>query len=786
MGRRNTAPPLFFLLKKIVMKKLRLILLLSAVCLCSLQLSAITLNGVEYNIDTLSRFSPGPGAMYYQLRMRRAFDNANRLDCWLMTVDTRNPYVSIEAVMGKDAVIGTERPSSMAARKTTPTKIFYGGTNGDFFATSGDIGRPTGLTIVNNEFVYTPTSATRRFGGVGEDMLGIVGTTMKYSGKLVLPDTTLTIKHVNYTRAADQLVLYNQHNGATTLTNQYGTELLIELLPGYQWHTTGTVKAKVLTKQVGVGSMPIPAGKAVLSGHGTMQTCLNNVNEGDTVTVKLSLTIDGKKLNMAQCIGGDSYALIVDSGRVEQSNFWNELHPRTGYGMTQNADTILFLVVDGRGVSVGCTTKVLGEIMQYYGAWKAVNFDGGGSSCLYLRHFGEVNHGSDGNERAVGNAIFAVANIPEADNIISSITAYETDYSLPRFGLAKPKFLGYNHYGVLLDTDVQNVTLSCDSSLGEILPDGRFFASGTQSGLLHATLNDSVSCDLNIRLMLDAPIAVRLDSLLIDTKHPYEVEINGMVGNNIIQVLPAALTWTSLDEQVASVSDEGVITGVSNGVTQVAGQFGSYTDTLQVRVEIPERTPLMWEDFYGLLGNDWIVTATAGFDPTFGALTGEYAGVICNFNYVIGRSPFIRMENVRLMYSLPDTIRWAFSTSAVISKVSIAIRPSTTNQFQLLNFTPGAVGSLNEIIIPVHETFGDDPAIYPLELDYINFSVDTKTSTGAHSISISPIELVYNEYEGSGLKNEKTAVTFSKELRNGMLFLVRDGVTYTVLGTQVQ
>ncbi|MBR4460597.1 MAG: hypothetical protein IKS26_03720, partial [Paludibacteraceae bacterium] len=63
--------------------------------------------------------------------------------------------------------------------------------------------------------------------------------------------------------------------------------------------------------------------------------------------------------------------------------------------------------------------------------------------------------------------------------------------------------------------------------------------------------------------------------------------------------------------------------------------------------------------------------------------------------------------------------------------------------------------------------------------------VDTKTTTGTHSIMLKPMELVYNEY-ATGLKNEKVSVTFSKELRNGMLFLVRDGVTYTVLGQKVK
>ena len=771
-----------------VMKRFRCLSAILVACFCSLSVSAITLNGAEFTIDTLACFSPGPGATYYQLRMFRKSDHGNRLDCWLMTVDTRNPYVSVETVLANDAVIGTERPSSMAARKTTGTKIFYGGTNADFFLTSGNVGTPRGLNVINNEYAYTTTASQRRFGGVTEDMLGCLGTKVSFSGKLVLSDTTLTIKHVNYERLSDELVLYNQHNAATTLTNSYGTELLIELLPGYAWHTTTTVKARVLTKQVGVGSMAIPAGKAVLSGHGTMQTELNKLNEGDTVTIKLTLKIDGKNTNLAQSVGGDTYALIVDSGRVEQSNFWNEIHPRTAYGMNQTGDTLYFLVVDGRGVSTGCTTKVLGEIINYYGAWKAVNLDGGGSSCLYLRHFGEVNNGSDGNERAVGNGIFAVANIPEADNTIATITAYETDYSLPRFGLAKPKFLGYNRYGVLLDPDVQGITLSCDTSMGEILPDGRFFANGTQGGLLHAQLNDSVSCDLNVRLMLAAPITTRLDSLLIDSKHPYEVEINGTVGNNKIQVLSAALDWSTLNEQVATVSDEGIIIGVSNGTTKVAGSFGNYTDTILVKVEIPESRHLVWEDFRNT--SDWKFASTSGFNPELHTLLGGQATAAVNFNYVIGRSPYLRMENVRAMYSLPDTIRWAFTTDAVISKVGLAVRPANSKNFQLVNYTPQnpseqLTTSQNNIIIPVRETFGDDPAIYPLWLDYINFSVDTKTTTGAHQIVLSPIELIYNEYPApeSAIQNAAAVTHARKIMENGQLLIVRDGVRYTVLGT---
>ena len=185
------------------MKRLSLLLLTFVFCRIA---AAITLGGVEYSIDTLVQYPAGPGATYYQLRMQRAFDRTGRLDCYLLAVDTRNPYVGIEQILGTDKLVGTERPSAMAKRKSTPTHVYYAGVNGDFFVTQGDVGRPTGLTVVNNEFAYTPT-ANRRLGGIDEQLRAVIGTKMTYSGKLVLPDSSYTIKHVNYTRAADELVL---------------------------------------------------------------------------------------------------------------------------------------------------------------------------------------------------------------------------------------------------------------------------------------------------------------------------------------------------------------------------------------------------------------------------------------------------------------------------------------------------------------------------------------------------------------------------------------------------
>lgn len=759
----------------------KLLLSLFAFCFCFSSFANITLNGIDYTIDTLSMYPSGPGSMFYELRMLRASNGAGRLDCWLMTVDTKNPYVTIEEVLGTGKIIGTERPSAMAARSTTDTKIFFGGTNGDFFVTQGDVGLPVGLTVVNSEFAHTPSAATsRRVGGVDEDMKGVLATNISYSFNLVTSNDTLKIHHVNYKRGENELVLYNKHNASTTLTNAYGTELQAELLPGERWQTTGDMKLKITDKQQNVGSMPLSDGKVVLSGHGTMATALDALNIGDEVIVSMSLLFDGQEVDMAQCIGGDTYALIVNNGQVEQSNFWNENHPRTAFGTSEDGTVQYFLVVDGRGASTGCTTKILGEIIHYYGAYRAVNWDGGGSSCLYVRNLGQMNNGSDGYERACGNGMFAVANVPEVDSVIASIAPYMPIYSLPRYGLALPKFLGYNKYGVMIDTDVQGVKLSCAPELGEILEDGRFLASGEKGGTLYAKLGD-ITTELEVRLMTSAPIAIRLDSVLCDAAHPYTIEVQGTVGNATIDLLASALTWTSLDPEVVSVDESGTIVGVKNGSAMVVGQLGDFKDSILVNVEIPTAHKMIWDDFRVV--ENWTLKGSSGFNPTLSVPEDASAPVNMLFNYKSARSPYVQFAREAPIYSRPDTIRIPMHTDAIFSKIYATVRANNAIQGINITIEPNQVGDVT-LDIPVEECFGTDVAIYPLHFELVKMFLNTSTEVGERYVALPGIQLLYGDADETDVDNVLSSQSTAKFIENGQLFIQRNGKIYTVLGTQ--
>ena len=752
--------------------------------LCIASSYAISLNGIEYTIDTLSMFPAGPGSTYYELRLLRADNGLGRLDAFLLAVDTRDPYVQVQQVLGKSKVTGCEVPSSMAKRSTTDTEIYFGGVNGDFFAYEA----PVGTTIINNQYALTPAGSGggRRHGGIDADGRGVTAYTHTYSMKVTMPyDTTLTIHHVNDYRDENQLVLFNHHLGTTTGSNAYGTEVKIQLLEGETWKTTGTMKVKVLAKEENVGSMPLAADYAVLSGHGSMQKELNKLNVGDELTLSFEMRLDDELVNVAQLIGGDHYeAMILDDGKVAQSGFWNELHPRTGFGVSQTRDTIFMMVVDGRGVSKGCTTKVMAEILKHHGAWNAVNWDGGGSSCMYIRPFDQMNNGSDGKERAVTNAMFAVAHVPEVDNTVVTIAPYMPNYYLPRYGVAAPQFLGYNKYGVLVNTNVPDVQLSCAPEVGEILEDGRFLATGEKGGKLVATWGE-VTTELDVRISSTAPIAIRIDTVLCGPQ-PYKVEVEGTVGNNTVEILSSALTWSSADPTIATVDEEGNVEGKKNGMVVITGKLGTFTDQIVVKVEFPESDPLIWDDFRQ--ASSWEVKGSpTSFKPSLSVPEDPNAPVNLMFTYGSGRNPFVQLSKDSLLYSTPEKIRVPLTTNAVFEKVIVMIRANNSSTTDQITFLNPKVDEENILEIDVKERFGSDRAIFPLRFLSLKMVPTSATPKGECYVTLPGIIEVFSE-KTTGLENTNSPQSSSmvKYLKDGNLYIQTMDKTYNVLGAQVR
>lgn len=106
-------------------------------------------------------------------------------------------------------------------------------------------------------------------------------------------------------------------------------------------------------------------------------------------------------------VQGNAYMLVngVPNGQT------GVLEPRSSVGLTQDGRYLIFVVVDGRqsGWSLGCSVYELAQWQQSFGAYNAMNLDGGGSSCLALLGTGVCNHPCYGYVRQVGASLGAGA-----------------------------------------------------------------------------------------------------------------------------------------------------------------------------------------------------------------------------------------------------------------------------------------------------------------------------------------------------------------------------------------
>lgn len=759
----------------------RIVLFLVFACLSVVSVMAVTLGGVAYDMDTLSHYQAGPGTWYTQVRMYQSGTTQNRRDVYILQVDRRNPYVSVQTVLSNDSLEKGECPSEMAKRKSQPGKRYFAGTNGDWWSTTRP-GVPEGAFVTENTIAITPWNGRATLAMCAIDQHDSLYFGHDFFTDVLLCTATDTVRcsHVNDIRYENELVLYNAYNGRFTHTDNSGTEVLCRIDPATPWGTNITMRAEVLRVEAGKGNMRIEDGCFVLSARDGMQQHLQALTVGQQIELHISTSINGIYADFKAALGGQDRTFMLVNGVVD--NNWDERHPRTGLGFSLTGDTVIHCVVDGRGKSVGATTGELAEIMQFFGTYNAMNMEGGGSSSMNLALQGVMNVPSDGHERAESQGIFAVSSAPD-DDVISRIEAYEPSVQLPKYGVLAPAFLGYNQYDMLLDIDVQGVSLSCDEAVGYIDDAGHYVCLA--SGDVRAT-KDGIGTTIHVQLVDEAPIAFRLDSVIQDGLHPYTVEVEAIVGTHIMGIRSDALSWTSSAPSVAAVNDAGEVIGLQNGYAEIIGELGDFRDTLLVHVQIPTGRTMMWDDFR--TPDTWTLKCPSTYKPQWVVPESEDSPVDLQFTYKNGRERYIRLSKNAPLYSMPDTIRLVYATDALVENFYLSVRADNELHAQNITFKPSVeVGTDRVADVVVKDFFGTDVAIFPLHFECINFSLQSSTSAGAHHFWLKGISLHYDVNNTSGVEQTVVMPVSSYTIwRDGQLYIVRNGVWYNMLGTIIK
>jgi len=128
-----------------------------------------------------------------------------------------------------------------------------------------------------------------------------------------------------------------------------------------------------------------------------------------------SISTRSNKWKMKSAVGGGP--ILLQNGEVKITNneelkfvgnAINDKHPRTAMGYTKD-NKLIILVVQGRfpGIAEGATLGQEAKILQDLGCWKALNLDGGGSSCMLVNGKETIKPSDPVGQRAVP-AVFLI------------------------------------------------------------------------------------------------------------------------------------------------------------------------------------------------------------------------------------------------------------------------------------------------------------------------------------------------------------------------------------------
>lgn len=466
--------------------KYRIILILLLVLRFNTEINASLtwdLQGKTYTVDTLSHAVIGPGTT----RTTLALDGAVKLKVFYTTTDMENPNVNLKLIMGKDNIKSYVTVPAMPASHDDSENIYFAGVNSDFIGGMG----PVGTTVANGELY-------KSYKGTGWYAVGIDKDKKLYSGspyttfRMVSPNAgQASIKAVNNTRSSNELILYTSRLGSSTGTSGTGVEVGAVAVDGHL-KSDGTTKMRVVTAPVkNSGNMNIPENGFVLSGTGFTADIIAKMQLGEEFEVTPTIYFDNVvKTGITEMSGG--CPMILQAGKILETqgllDHLSNREPRTAIGYNTDARKVILLVVDGRqpGVSVGVPSKDLAAILQNLGCTDALNFDGGGSSTLWVKEEGVCNVPSEGSLRAVKNGMF-VTTPATTDNTVSTIRFADYVGKVEYNSYYTPVIYGYNVNDVLVDKDVKDVTFTCDPSLG-IIENNKLLCNGSGTHALTASL----------------------------------------------------------------------------------------------------------------------------------------------------------------------------------------------------------------------------------------------------------------------------------------------------------
>ncbi|WP_317853999.1 phosphodiester glycosidase family protein [Chakrabartyella piscis] len=378
------------------------------------------------------------------------YENSNRMtdagvqNVHVLTVDLTESSLEFKPVLSE-----TDYGYKESTSKLLSTSGAVAGVNGDFFGTSGTYSAPFGPIMIDGDFIAVGASINQTedeytaffMDEDGDSVFSYFGVSLSFTNGY----QTLSIASENKVASIDYPVYIDRSSMNETDSLDERFDNMVKIV------VEDDEIDEIITSSK---SVDVPRdGYVIVMTEAYFEQYGTSFAEGDDVEYERTTSIDIDDMEFG--FGGG--AKLVEGGEKVAANaiVVTGRQPRTAFGLSRDGNTAIFLVVDGRGNSIGATHDELAAMMLEYGAFNAFHLDGGGSSTLVAQTVSDSalevkNTVSDGSERNVINAvgIFQNAKVGSIEEI--RITA-DMDRTLPN------KVVAFTAYG--LDDEYNHISI---------------------------------------------------------------------------------------------------------------------------------------------------------------------------------------------------------------------------------------------------------------------------------------------------------------------------------------
>jgi len=340
----------------------------------------------------------------------------------VVAIDLAAPEVSLKPLLGSRFVSeasGQFHRRSLVSQLQADNSALVAINTAFFDISSPGTQTPTGLNMTDGIILREPLN-TRSLLATSADKRAIISTPLTMTATVHAGASSRVLIGFNRNSLANgQIVAFQQPwdrspgTSAGFTSGQDITEVVLERV-GFQ-HSAGAgvpsvLSGRVLAVRNALASVTIGADQIVLTGSGTARPFLQALAIGSTVELRweLATLLPGLDWWEMKDVVAGSARLIMDGGRLSNttSSHWNDLHPRSAVGISQDGTRMVLVLVEGRqtGRAAGMSLHSVIRYLEHLGAYNALEFDGGGSSALAARVGGInrlVSTPSDGSERYV-------------------------------------------------------------------------------------------------------------------------------------------------------------------------------------------------------------------------------------------------------------------------------------------------------------------------------------------------------------------------------------------------